>query len=520
MSKRTYNIFFHLHTVSGIVITVGLYVIFFAGAFTLFFAEIEAWERSRERRDSAPGIARSPDPIDLDRLMRELGRQGYELYGRDLYIDLRAPGARQPFFLAASKDSLATGQAKEGATLHLDRETYAVTAVARQSSATLGGLLYELHFFYQLGEFGYYLSGVVSLLFLFAMVSGIIIHWKKIVSNFYLFRPYGKLKTAWTDAHTALGVIGIPFQFMYAVTGAWFGLGILVATSGAILYGCDRETYEEAMHGHRHDDILGPRIDLDDVRLGSYLDSASWKWEGFELTFIALNNVASQGMTINIYGEVDPKVSLFNYGELEFDVVSGRINHMHDPYHKRYEEVVSAFVHRIHFGYFGLEGWRHTVVKVLYFLLAIITCFVIITGVLIWLEARHKNNVPEKERKFNQGVGYVYLAICLSLLPVTALAFLASKLMPEHLAAYGGTIINSVFFGGWLLASVFFALKRNNSFTNTYTLLTGGILGLCIPLANGLVFHIIDILWLALSVSALTAVWLMESAPTRARKRK
>lgn len=45
MSKRTYNILFHLHTVSGIVISVALYVIFFTGSFSFFRDEIVNWER-------------------------------------------------------------------------------------------------------------------------------------------------------------------------------------------------------------------------------------------------------------------------------------------------------------------------------------------------------------------------------------------------------------------------------------------------------------------------------------------
>jgi uncharacterized iron-regulated membrane protein len=67
----------------------------------------------------------------------------------------------------------------------------------------------------------YYLSGFVALFFLFAIATGVLLHWQKIVSNFYLFRPREKLKTMWTDAHTSLGILGLPFQFVYAVTGAF-----------------------------------------------------------------------------------------------------------------------------------------------------------------------------------------------------------------------------------------------------------------------------------------------------------
>ncbi|GGH02045.1 hypothetical protein GCM10007415_42720 [Parapedobacter pyrenivorans] len=534
MSKRNYNVFFHLHTVSGIVITVGLFVIFFAGAFTMFFSEIETWERSRERHIAVPqpptGAA-----IDLDRLVQELEEKGYDLYGRDIYIDMLAPGPLQPFFLAASEDSLATGEAKEYKDLQLNRETYEVEELSRKPATTLGSLLYDLHFFYQLGDVGYYLSGLVSLFFLFAMVTGVIVHWKKIIANFYLFRPYEKLKTVWTDAHTALGVIGIPFQFMYAITGAWFGLGILVATSGALLYDGDQSAYYEALHGHRHEEHLGQRVSMNDYSLNALVDSATSKWQGLNLTYIALHGTASTDMTLNIYGDIDSKLRLFNFGELEFDVISGRINHMHDPYHKGYDEVVSAFIHRIHFGYFSLEGWQDIAVKMLYFLLAIATCFVIITGVLIWLEARNKKNIPEKKRKFNQAVGHIYLAVCLSMLPVTALSFLVTKLLPQHLDEYSGTVINSIFFGSWLLVSVFFWLKRDNYLTNKYTLLSAGILGCFIPLANGVVsgnwfwwtvgngqheLFVIDMLWLILAALSFITVYALKGRSVNSKQRR
>ncbi|RYY16404.1 MAG: PepSY domain-containing protein, partial [Chitinophagaceae bacterium] len=105
MSKRTYNIFFHLHTVSGIVITVGLFVIFFAGAFSLFLKEIEAWEHSPELNTSA-AVPTTVKPIDLDRLVHELEIKGYDLYGRNVYMDLQMPGPLQPVYLSGSQDTL------------------------------------------------------------------------------------------------------------------------------------------------------------------------------------------------------------------------------------------------------------------------------------------------------------------------------------------------------------------------------------------------------------------------------
>jgi uncharacterized iron-regulated membrane protein len=45
MNIRNYNIYFHTHTISGIIICAILYVIFFAGSFSFFKNEIAAWQR-------------------------------------------------------------------------------------------------------------------------------------------------------------------------------------------------------------------------------------------------------------------------------------------------------------------------------------------------------------------------------------------------------------------------------------------------------------------------------------------
>ena len=48
MENRKYNIFFHLHTVSGIVISVVLFVMFFAGSFSFFRDDINNWQHNKK----------------------------------------------------------------------------------------------------------------------------------------------------------------------------------------------------------------------------------------------------------------------------------------------------------------------------------------------------------------------------------------------------------------------------------------------------------------------------------------
>lgn len=194
---------------------------------------------------------------------------------------------------------------------------------------------------------------------------------------------------------------------------------------------------------------------------------------------------------------------------------TGRVVHEHDPSKKEYADYVYDPLHKLHFAEFsGLGTFGHYVLKTTYFIMALLTCFVIITGVLIWLEARKKNNIPERKRKFNKAVGNIYLAICLSMFPVTAGSFIVSKLLPAN--AERELILNTAYFGSWLLLSIFFAIKGNNSFTNKCTLLSTGIIGCFVPVINGLVsgkwiwrsIHndsysfTVDLVWILISATA------------------
>lgn len=51
LGKKNYNVLFHTHTVAGIVISFALFVIFYAGAFSLFRHEIAQWENPDMRQE-------------------------------------------------------------------------------------------------------------------------------------------------------------------------------------------------------------------------------------------------------------------------------------------------------------------------------------------------------------------------------------------------------------------------------------------------------------------------------------
>ena len=67
--------------------------------------------------------------------------------------------------------------------------------------------------------------------------------------------------------------------------------------------------------------------------------------------------------------------------------------------------------------------------------------------------------------------------------PITALAFIVTKIFYPLTQ----NDLYWVYFGGWLILTIFFILKKNDTFTNKFCLISGSILGFLIPITNGIV---------------------------------
>ncbi|NWL01230.1 hypothetical protein DM790_10425 [Flavobacterium collinsii] len=472
MNNRHYNIYFHTHTVSGIVISVALFVIFFAGSFSFFRDEIINWERSE-----STAITREIQ-LDYNKALKHLDEK-YVLHGRNITISKHSNEERVNVYMEGTKDTLAPKKQRDSQFFYLNPKNF--KSFTYEESYSLGELLYRLHFFAQIPyPVGYYLSGFVALFFLFAVVTGVLLHWNKIVSNFYIFRPKEKLKTLWTDAHTALGMIGLPFQFVYAVTGAFFMIKLLlVAPAVMALYDNDQSKLYKELEYTDPDYKFENKKLANPFNIDELVAKTKKNWSDFEITRVFIQNYGDVNMHVLVEGELLSHKKFTGIGKVVYRIADGKEIAKKDPISQTsYLDVIKNVLYRIHFGDYG--GYALRIVS---FLLGIITCFVIISGVMIWLVARQKNNMPEKKRRFNNAVVRIYLAICLSMYPITALAFIGSKIFYPLSQAN----LFRLYFGGWLLLTIFFIIKKNDGFTNKFCLISGSILGFLIPITNGIV---------------------------------
>lgn len=500
LPNRAYNIVFHTHTVSGIAISFALYVIFFAGAFTLFKDEFYQWEDPKARQPIT-------QPIDYDALIENMKKK-QPAFNLDDDMYLYPPTIHKPsiafFGHIVTKDKNVED--------HFHGDYYPQTKELRigEEQTTIGETLYRLHFFDQIPFYiGRYISGFVALFFLFAVLTGVLIHWRNIVSKFYGFSLKGSLKQIWTSSHTVFGLLGLPFQLMYAITGAYYILSILILLPVvAIFFGGDQKKVYAMLRPNDAVELneKSPFTNKN-ITINKTLEGIRAQYPGFEVQTVNIKHYSREDALLSVYGK-DPSY-FAGAGAMAIQLKDGKTVVEMMPGKKTYVQSVLYGIAGVHFATFG-----GILLKFVYFFLAISTCFVIISGVLLWKEARNKKNYTAKQKQFHHRVTMSYLAICFGLFPAIAILFMAERLIPGTLENRV-SLVNSTFFLSWLVLTIIGLFwKTEANLTRNY-LYVGGILSLGVPIANGITtgdwfwktlanqqYYIAgtDLFWLALGV--------------------
>ncbi|GHE33037.1 PepSY-associated TM helix domain-containing protein [Sphingobacterium griseoflavum] len=495
MDHRKYNIYFHTHTISGIIIASLLYVIFFAGSFSFFKDNITAWQHGKS-------MVADTVQTDYNYLLDSLSRQ-YNLVGRniDLYYLKQGQGAYVNMSVSAdttvskpiaAQTGKGKGKRRRGASA--EDSAYFLYYFADKRPTTysegydMGEFLYRLHFLAQLNQlpikigtpFGYLLAGIVSFLFLFALITGVFLHWEKVKTNFFVFRPFSKWKTVWTDMHTALGVIGFPFQFVFAVTGIILIVNfVLITPFSKLLYdGNEEAVYEELLYNkniqvdYRYSP-LGEKFDLN-----AFVSKWESEWNDARVTRLYIRNFQDQSMQVGIEFKPVSQVAFAGSGYALQEIATGKVLAYKSPTKDgTYIDMVKSLIYHLHFGDFGGKP-----MQIIFFLLGLMGCLVIISGIVIWLVARDKNNVPAYKRKFNFWASNFFLAGCLSMLPVTAFTFVMLKLLP----VINQSVIYNVFFYSWLILGIYLMILRNLARMNRHVLILSVLTCFAVPIANGM----------------------------------
>lgn len=503
LANRAYNILFHTHTVAGITISFALFVIFYAGAFALFRHEIYQWENPEARFEVT-------EAIDLDKTIAAVEANKTNFAETEIFT-IVPPNHEMPFirFYGAEYEDGDTSKIERFSALINANDNYQFTDL-EQPRTTVGNTLYHLHYFRQI-PFGIHISGLVALFFLFASITGLLIHWRNLITKFYAFTMGGKWKQIWTNAHTVLGVIGLPFQIVYAVTGALFGLlTLLLLPSALVLFGGDTDKVLATVRPDSAIKVSKDATIIEHAPLKTFYNKVKTMYPEIDATSIRARNYGREDGYVTVF--LDDHRTIHGFGQVIFALKDGSVLSKTEPYQMTYTESVLNTVTKLHFATFG-----GLLLKVVYFILAMITCFMFLSGVLLWKEARNNKRYTEQQKQFHHRVTKIYLAICLGLFPATALIFIGNKLVPMDVLART-FYVNTIFFTGWFALIIAGLFWNNLRQLNKNYLKIGGLLSLLVPVANGLItsdwfwntiaeghWYVasVDLFWLFTGISAL-----------------
>lgn len=517
-NKYAYNALFNVHTVVGIAISVGLYICFLAGGFALFRDTIDSWQLGTKLQYS--------EPIDYDRVLQKIQEEGYPLKNRSIVIQKANTPDGNILFLSRPEmgnNNVDKNVSQELISLNIEPDTYKITTKDEGSASPfLGTFLYDLHQFNQIPNLGSVIAGFIALFLLLAILTGVIVHSKKMFSNFFTFRLKASLKNLWTDAHTSLGVIGLPFQLLYAITGTTLALiGLAVLPSALVLYNGDIEQglgnlvpiYKSAGNSNpvaikmpKINDLVQKSMGIAQVGVSSEI-------------VLYLTNYADDDALLMIEFQDKPNQNLENYAYVIYSLKNISVLEKQEIKETKYSGAnVLNIIRKLHYASFG--GYF---VKAIFFLMALITCFVIKSGVMVWLTARD-NEKYYKKKQFNVAIGAIYLGICSGLFPSIAFFFCLTKIVPMELPNRSDNMTYA-FFGFWFLYITYSIIIKDSFKINKHALRITGVMGLIIPLLNGIQSGLwltesfkrgysesffIDIGWLALGILLLFTAWSLQ----------
>ncbi|MEM6485035.1 MAG: PepSY-associated TM helix domain-containing protein [Pseudomonadota bacterium] len=410
MKTATIKAFTKVHTWTGLATGMALFIAFYAGSMTVFFHELSEWDNYHPEVEVYQ---------DYD--------QAQALVVQALEAD---PDAASDFHLHLSE---AHGHAHELFWFkRLDDGTFENVGYTLDDSETLqgiegskgrlGGFLYQLHYNAGLPDsWGLYILGIVALIYGLAMVTGLLIFIPNFLKDLLVIRPTKNLKRFWLDTHNVVGVISLPWHFMYAWSSVILAIGIFLLAPFQFL------VFEENLV-----DIINEN--LNQVRPPEAVDRtapmlpveqliASAKENLPELipAEIEYHHAGDANGSASISGTLQDGDTLIANASITVSSVTGELVSMNDPREASPGSTMFFGLYALHFVSFG--GYT---AKWVYFFLGLAGAYLFYSGNLLWVESRRKRRQLEQRKdtillaKLNSGV-------CIGCMAGVSAAFLVSR---------------------------------------------------------------------------------------------
>ena len=349
------------HSVMGLVLSAILYVVCVSGTLAVFEDEFGWWERP-----ASPMVTEvTPEAAQT------AAEQVMMAQPETTHLYLYMPRDNWPRFVAGGDDGIET----------MDASGEPVGAY----ESAWNSFLIELHYYLSLPHsFGMIIVAITGVMLLAMTVSGLLAH-PRIFRDAFRLKRSGQPRLVQADLHNRLSVWTAPFHIAVAATGAMIGLFVVVALVLAqTSYDGDTRALSNSIFGEEGEPDMTP-ADLPDVSaaLSTFLEQDT----GHEPFMIIVHDPMTAGQHVEVFAHHENRLI---YGETyEFSPDGTFLGHGGYSDGELGRQMAYS-VYRLHFGDFGGMA-----MKFAYFVLGVILCIIIASGLNIYFLKRAEQGKPQ-----------------------------------------------------------------------------------------------------------------------------
>ncbi len=439
------RIYKSVHTWTGILSGMALFIAFYAGALTVFKEPIRRWS-------TPPAAVVQAVPMDEVQPLIARTLASTPAAARGAIVQLQGDNAI-PRLQWQVRDPKADDH-DESAVRHYTAQLSADGSVQvdEQRPSRLVEFIDVLHRVVGLpvdSDPNRWIMGAISALYFLALVSGVVILLPSLVKDFFALRVGRNLKRMWLDAHNVVGIVSLPFHIVMALSAVVFAYHdqIFDVQDRLIHEGQWAQTFARPSGKAPDAPARNPADMLKPSQLVEIVKAAA---PGFEPERLQYAQVTGPKPTVRVWGRNPQAVSPRAVGGFAMlDPYSGKL--ISADYLSGGQSTPNLFIssffalHMASFG--GLAVWW------LYFLLGLAGAWLFYGGNLLWVETRRKaqrkgTDLPV-QRRDTALMASATVGVCLGCVAGISATIAAAKWLPgrvDDLAAWHMGIYYAVFF--------------------------------------------------------------------------
>lgn len=438
-----------VHTWAGIICGALLFAMFWMGTLSVFDREIDLWMKPELRGYSDQSI----ELANLDQALRPMMENLAEDGIRDAYAVL--PKERDPV-LKLYHDT------PEGDRIFDCIDLASGDLITPTESEAGTEFIYPFHFSFHIEwqGLGYWIAGFCAMAMLVLMVSGIFIH-RKIIKDFFTFRPEKKLRRSTLDLHNLSSVVALPFHFFLPFTGLLIFFSIYLSWAVALPFGGDTEPLFQEMYGTRSVELSGTAQAPSSLAQMAEAAQTLWRVRYGE-------DARPDGLQIVGWGDAAAEFTfrrVFPSREMSMDKdaltfsASGAV----------LQDFTAKPVRQIHAWLSGLHfiQFDHWALRWLYFAAGLSGCVMIATGMLFWMRTRTARDGTEPLKV--RAVHALTVGSVTGIIIATAAFLIANRLLAQDAALLGqsrAALEIWAFFIVWLASFLHAALSGKSAWVH------------------------------------------------------